>query len=155
MKRTTITLFLIVALTFSGYSQVDYLEYKKRYNLSCGIPDSSVIVRNQQLVDSLDNVEITQGKQQYLYDHGWVYYMRYIKWKDIGDLEKAASSFESGWTEFNDIYALWNLGGIYRPLGDCNKALDMTDLYINSVPDSIAVDYQQVYYRYKYCRDKE
>jgi tetratricopeptide (TPR) repeat protein len=155
MKRTTITLLLLVALTFSGYSQVDYIEYKERYNLSCGIPDSSVIVRNQQLVDSLENVEIIEGRQQYLYDHGWVYYIRYLKWKELGDLEKAATSFESGWAEYHDLTALWNLGLIYRVLGKCDKALDMTDLYVNTVPDSIPVDYQQVYYRYKHCRNKE
>ena len=154
MKHTTTIVIFLLTLTFSAYSQVDYIEYKDRYNLSCRIPDSSVIVRNQQLVDSLENVEITNGKQQYLYDHGWVYYMRYIKWKELDDLKKAAASFEEGWTRHNDLTALWNLGTIYRALDNCEKALDMTELFIKSVPDSIPVDYKQVYYRYKNCRNK-
>lgn len=152
MNKSTTTLALLLVFTFSAYSQVDYLEYKERYSLSCGIPDSSVIVRNQTLVDSLENVEIKNGKQQYLYDHGWVYYMRYIKWKEIDDLKKAAASFEECWKEHGNLPALWNLGTIYRALGDCDKALNLTELYIKSSPDSIPIDYKQVYYRYKNCR---
>jgi len=151
MKQQTILLLLLLSLTYSAQSQIDYLDYKERYNLSCGIPDSSEIVRNQLLVDSLDNLEIGNGRQQYLYDHGWVYYMRYIKWKEKNDLEIAATNFENGWEEYQDLNSLWNLGTIYKALGDCDKALKMTDLYIDSIPDSVTVDYKKVYYRYKYC----
>ena len=155
MNQATALLVFLLTLSYLACSQVDYLEYKDRYNLSCGIPDSAVIARNQQLVDSLQHMKISSGKKVFLYDHGWVYYMRYIKWKNLDDLRVAAVSFEKGWTEHNDLNALWNLGTIYRALENCDKALDMTDLYINSVPDSIPVDYKQVYYRYKYCRIKK
>lgn len=155
MKQSIAILIFLLTLTFSAHAQVDYIKYKYQYNLSCGIPDSTVIVRNQVLVDSLESMEIINGRKEYLYDYGWVYYMRYVKWKDLDDLKKATSSFEKGWTEYKDLSALWNLGVVYRVLGNCKKALDMTELYLKEVPDSISVDYKQVYYRYKNCRDKE
>jgi hypothetical protein len=155
MKQTTTTLILLLTVTLSAYSQVDYIEYKDRYNLSCGIPDSSVIVRNQQLVDSLQNLKITNGQKEYLYDHGWVYYIRYLKWKDLTDLKISASSFDKGWNQYQDLDALWNLGGINGILGNCEKSLDLTELYLQEIPDSIDVDYKQVYYRYKFCRTEK
>ena len=147
------TLAFLVFQTFSAFSQIDYNEYREYFNLSCGIPDSTVIIQNQQLVDSLKSMKIVAGEQEYLYDHGWTYYLRYLKWKDDDDLKKAASSFERGWKEYNDLTALWNLGTIYRALGNCNRSLDMTELYIKEAPDSIPIDYKQVYFRYKNCRE--
>lgn len=152
MKHSLLTLLFLTGFVPIVYSQVDYLEFKDQYNLSCHIPDSSVIVRNQHLVDSLHTLKIIRGEKEFLYDHGWVYYVRYLKWKDLQDLEKAALSFEKGWTEHQDLAALWGLGGISRTLGNCEKALDLTDLYIDEIPDTVKVDYRQVYTRYKYCR---
>jgi tetratricopeptide (TPR) repeat protein len=142
-------------LTLGSYAQIDYLEYKKKYNLSCGTPDSTLIVENQNLLEALKYSEISEGKQQFLYDYGWVYYMRYLKWKEQSDLETAASSFDKGWEDFNDLNALWNLGTIYRKLDNCPKALSSTETYLENVPDSINVNYKQVYYRYKLCCGSE
>lgn len=69
-------LFSIFTLPLFALSQVDYLEFKERYSLSCVVPDSMVIVKNQQIMDSLHPFEITNGEKEYLYDYAWVYYMR-------------------------------------------------------------------------------
>ena len=92
MKKSTAIIVFLLTLTFSAHAQVDYIKYKERYNLSCGTPDSIVIVRNQLLVDSLESMEITNGGKEYLYDYGWVYYMRYLKWKELDDLKKVVGS---------------------------------------------------------------
>ncbi len=155
MKRKTTILIFLSVLTLSAFPQVDYIEFKNQYSLTCAVPDSAVVVRNQILLDSIQSVEIVNGEKEYLYDFGWVYYMRYLKWSDMNDLKISASSFERGWHEFKDLSALWNLSGIYRTLGDCTKSLDLTETYLQEVPDTISVDYKQVYYRYKFCRNKE
>jgi hypothetical protein len=152
---TRVLWILLSSLPFAALAQVDYLEYKHKYDLSCGSADSSVIARNQVLVDSLQSFAIVNGEKQYLYDYGWVYYMKYTKWQHLDDARTAASSFEKGWEQHKDLNALWNLGGLYRVLGDCGKSLDITELYLQEAPDSTDVDYQQIYYRYKFCRGKE
>lgn len=151
MKKQTLLLLLLIGLTYSAQGQIDYLDYKERYYLSCGTPDSSEVVRNQLLVDSLDNFEIVNGRQQFLYDRGWVYYLRYLKWKDKKDLEIAATCYEQGWIEYQDLSALWNLVVIFKALGDCEKAIKMVDLYIDTIPENKTVDYQSIYYIYKNC----
>lgn len=153
MKK--LLLVIIFSLPVFGFSQVDYLEFKERYNLSCRVPDSAVIVENQHLMDSLSNYEISNGAEDFYYDHAWVYYMRYMKWKNIDDLQKAANIWEIAWTRYKCLPCLKSLGSIYRHLGNCSKSLDYTELYLKEVPDSIPVDYKQMYLRYKYCRGKE
>ena len=105
-------------------------------------------------MDSLQAFEITDGGMEYLYDYAWVYYMRYMKWKNLDDLQVAAETWEKGWSDYQDLHALKNLS-VYRVLGDCKKSLDYTELYLENVPDSIPVDYKQIYYQYKFCRGKE
>jgi hypothetical protein len=155
MKETFQITCILLILPLLAASQVDYLDYKKKYNLSCGTPDSALIVENQNLLEALNYEEISHGKQQFLYDHGWVYYMRYVKWKNQEDLKIASASFEKGWDDFKDINALWNLGTVYRKLDDCPKALRTTELYLENIPDSVDVDYKQIYYRYKLCCGNE
>lgn len=155
IKRIILTLTFLALLSLPAWAQVDYLEYKEKYSISCTIPDSAVIMSNQQLMDSLQSLEITGGEKVFLYDLGWLYYMKYMKWKNREDLEKAASTFERGWNEHQDLGALWNLGGIYRRLENCEKSLNLTELFIEQAADSVDVDYQQVYYRYKHCRKIE
>jgi hypothetical protein len=150
MKQiTSITFFLCIAI--AGSAQVDYLEYKKRYSLSCGIPDSAEVARNKQLVDSLNGVEISKGVKEYLYDLGWTYYMRYLLYKEEDDIRKAHGSFLKGWKEHEDINALWNLGTTFSQLDDCSRAIEFTELYLENLPEGKTPDYQQVYYRYKFC----
>ncbi|WP_417590289.1 hypothetical protein [Owenweeksia hongkongensis] len=153
--KISFSLFLFITISLHSFSQVDYIDFKERYSLSCGVPGSAIIVKNQILIDSLQPFEITNDEMKYLYDYGWVYKMRYMKWKNIDDLRIAVSSFEAGWKQYQDLTALWNLGTLYRPLGDCEKALDYTELYLEKVSGSVQVDYKQIYYRYKYCRGKE
>lgn len=147
-------LFSIFTLPLLALSQVNYLEFKERYSLTCVVPDSMVIVKNQEIMDSLHPFEITNGEKEYLYDYAWVYYMRYMKWKKLDDLKIAAETWERGWNEHQDLIALHSLW-VYRVLGDCKKSLDYTELYLENVPDSVEVDYKAIYRRYKYCRGKE
>jgi hypothetical protein len=155
MNLKTLLIVILVSSSLPGFSQVDYLTLKHKYSLSCASYDSVSVVKNQLIMDSLQSIEITNGKKQYLYDHGWVYYIRFAKWNNKEDAEIAAMSFEKGWNDHQDINALWNLGLIYRLLDKCTKSLDMTELYLQEAPDSTDVDYQQIYYRYKFCRGKE
>lgn len=151
MKNPLFFVILLTAMSNSAFSQVDYSELKSRYEISCGIPDSAQIVETFNFLDSLKSFEISVGEKEFLYDYGWVHYMKYLKWKNLGDLKIAATSFEKSWKEFQDIAALWNLGGIYRVLGECDKAIETTELYIEKMPDKSLIDYKQVYYRYKFC----
>jgi len=139
----------------SAFSQVNYFDFKDRYDLSCGLPDSTHILANQHLVDSLYGLIINIGEKEFLYDHGWVYFMRYQEWRDIQDLKVSVSSFEKSWAQFQDLSALWNLGSIYKELGDCRKALDFTELFVNEAKGKKEIDYQQLYFRFKNCRNKE
>jgi hypothetical protein len=154
MKYLISSLSLLL-LSLSSLAQVNYLDYKARYNLSCGTPDSIEITRNQVLIDSLEGSTFSEGEKEYRYDLGWVYYMRYVKWKEKVDLTKSMVAFEKGWEDFSDLTALWNLGTIYEQFGDCKKALDATELYLKEIPEEKKPDYQQIYYRYKSCRGKE
>jgi len=152
--------FILSVILFKGsllsaYSQVDYHEFKERYNLSCRVPDSAIIVGNQQLMDSLSSLEVVSGAEEFYYDHAWVYYMRYMKWKNKTDLQKAADIWEEGWQEYDCLHCLKSIAGIYRHLDDCTKALDLTELYLEEVPDTDEVDYKEIYMRYRRCRGKE
>lgn len=154
MKIFISAFFFITVFVTQAISQVDYLDFKERFSLSCHESDSTKIVENTHLLDSLQSVTLTGGQQEYLYDYGWTYYTRYLKWNDIEDLQKAVLSFDRGWEEFEDLGALWNSGGMYRELGDCNKSLELTEAYIEHFPEDREVDYQQVYLRYKFCRNQ-
>ncbi|WP_417610887.1 hypothetical protein [Owenweeksia hongkongensis] len=77
--KISFSLFLFITISLHSFSQVDYIDFKERYSLSCGVPDSAIIVKNQILMDSLQPFEITNDEMKYLYDYGWVYKMRYIK----------------------------------------------------------------------------
>lgn len=153
--KTSFYIILFITITIPSFAQIDYSDFKTRSGLSCGIPDSTTIVNSQRILDSLESFEIINGKAEYLYDHGWTYYLSYMKWKNASDLQRAVGYWEEGWSDHQDLVALWNLGSAYRPLGECEKALDYTELYLKNVPDSVKVDYKQVYYRYKFCRGKE
>lgn len=148
-------LFSIFTLPLFALSQVDYLEFKEGYSLTCVVPDSMVIVKNQHLMDSLSSYDITNGVQAFYYDHAWVYYMRYIKWKDKDDLQTAANIWENGWLNHNCLHCLESTASALRYLNNCSKSLDYTELYLENVPDSVEVDYKAIYRRYKYCRGKE
>lgn len=155
MKKTFLLLALFGLGQLHASAQIDYIEFKERYSLSCGIADSVDVVRNQHLIDSLSTLTMSNGEKTFLYDAGWTYYMRYLKWKDLDDLAVASEYFKRGWDEYADIHALWNLGTCQRPAGNCDKAIEYTEKYIAAAKDSLDIDYQQIYLRYKFCCGKE
>lgn len=66
MKKTAqIILFLL--LSNLGFSQVDYLEIENQLQRSCGVPDSSTLIENQIFLDSIIQLEVTNGKEKLLY----------------------------------------------------------------------------------------
>jgi len=152
LKYSLIT--LAVFLSFTLPSQINYLDIRDQYSVSCGQIDSSELIQNQIFVDSLMNLSITKGRDKFLYDFAWVYYRRYLKWKDISDIRTSNKYNNECWELFGSTNALWNLGGGYGILNDCDKKLELTELYIKTMKDQDQeeyISYKQVYYRYKSC----
>ena len=140
------------------FSQVDYLQIRDEIRISCGAVDSVTVLSNQAFLDSVIQLEITNGKQKLLYDIGMVYYRRYLKWKDVTDIIKSKDYNTQGWEFYQDRKSLWNLGSCYGILDDCSEKLRLTELYVKEMKEADEegfVSYKQVYYRYKNCRNKE
>jgi len=152
MKKTTqIILFLLFSIT--GFSQVDYLEIENQLQRFCGVPDSTTLMHNQIFLDSIIQLEIINGKEKLLRDIGVTYYKRYLKWKNLADLEKSRDYHLQGWEKYESTTSLWNLGGCYKALGDCSEQLRLTELYIKVMKEKEEfISYKQVYLRYKFCK---
>jgi len=136
-------------------SQVDYIDFKQKYSLNCGPADSAGLIALQRQLDSLNNFEINRGEESFLYDYGMVYYQRIMRWQKPEDFEMAAELFEKGWNKYGDINAAWNLGVIYLFSGNCDGCLEFTERYLDAIPDTLEVDYEEIYLRYKYCCTRE
>ncbi len=148
----TISIFLFLSL--QSFGQIDYTKLRDQYSVSCGKIDSTELLKNQTFLDSLSQFEIIKGEDKFLYDYAWTYYRRYLLWRHEKDLEISIEYNQKCWSKHQDIKALWNLGSNYRIFGDCDKALEFTELYISELKkiDESLIDYQQIYYRYKFCR---
>ena len=151
MMKPILILFFILSC-FLGHSQINYHDYKARYEISCGWVDSVTLITTQALLDSIDRLTIVEGEGEFLFDKGWTYYRRYMKWKQTEDVQIAADAFEQAWLKYGDVAALWNLGGMYTDI-DCKKAIEYTEAYIKEAKTApeLDVDYKQVYYRYSGC----
>lgn len=151
-KIITISIFLFLSL--KSFGQIDYTKLRGQYSVSCGKIDSTELINNQIFLDSLSQFEIINGEDKFLYDYAWTYYRRYLLWRQEKDLEMSIKYNQKCWDQYHDIKALWNLGSNYKILGDCDRALDLTELYITELNkiDKSLIDYQQIYYRYKFCR---
>jgi len=130
---------------------IDYLAFKKASGLKL-IPDSIKILQGQFILDSLADFEIINGQKEFCYDRGWTYYCSFIKWKKLSDGEMAQQYWERGWRDFQDPLALWNLANAAKILGNCKKALDLTEEYVRLFPEDAKNQYDQLYFRYKNCR---
>lgn len=147
----TILIMLIMICTQSISGQVDYKEYKKRFPLTCTKFDSASVIKSQILLDSLNQFDIDEGRNLFLFDIGMTYYFRYGKWKDQDDLKKSLGFFEVGFKEFNNSDFAWNLTMYWR-LGDCEKALEYLNQYLElRKKEGIEIDYEQVYYVQRNC----
>ena len=119
--------------------------------------DSIELVRNQQFLDSVAQFEIIQGEEKFLYDVGMTYYKVYLKWKKQEDLLNSKKANQMCWEKYRNHMALWNLGTNYGLLNDCDKKIELTELFLNYMIENGLEDYisyKQVYYRYKFCRNK-
>lgn len=154
MQRTFFFIGCLYFLGFESSAQVDYLALKEQFTLSCQRPDSTTIIKNQLFLDSIAELKLSHGHWAYAYDSGWLYYMRYAVWKQAKDLKTACDYFEEAWERHGHVMALWNLGDLYRQMGQCERSIDATEAYLNAVPDSLDVDYELVYLRYKLCRGR-
>jgi hypothetical protein len=127
------------------------------YSLTCRSSDSTELVRNQQFLDSIAQFQFINGEEQFLYDLGMAYYKIYNRWQIREDLLKSIEANERCWEEYNNPMALWNLGTNYGQLNNCEKQLELTERYINYMKNNELEEYisfEQVYYRYKFCRNK-
>jgi len=152
MKETTLVI-LFISLSIAGFSQVDYLEIENQLQRSCGVPDSITLIQNQTFLDSIIQLEIINGKEKLLRDIGMLYYKRYLKWKDLADIEKSKDYHTQNWDSYESTLSLWNLASCYKILGDCSEQLRLTELYIKVMKEKEEfISYKQVYLRYKFCK---
>lgn len=155
MKKFLLVL-LISFLCSNLFSQIDYMEVRDQFTVSCGNIDSTELVRNRNLLDSISQFEIINGEEQFLYDLGMTYYKVYLKWKNKEDNLKSAEANQKCWDKYQNTKALWNLGTNYGISQNCNKELELTELYVKHMKEKDLeefISYKQVYYRYKFCRD--
>ncbi len=152
--KNTLTLVTCLFISITALGQINYLKLRANYTASCGKMDSLELRANQLFVDSIAQFDIINGEEEFLYDYAWTYYHRYLKWKKEEDLEICIKYNEQCWKHYKNLSALWNLGSNYRSIGNCDKSLELTELYIiemNKI-DKTLIDYKQIYYRYKFCR---
>lgn len=152
--RATLVILLFLALPKGAWSQVDYGAFEHRFTLNCGRPDSLNLVQNKRFIDSLSTVGVSANEEQFLRDRSMLSYQFYLLWKNEVDLIKAKDDALVCWERFKNTPCLWDLGTMYRVLGDCDRAILYTDRYIQEVPEE-RINFKQVYLRYKLCRDAE
>ena len=143
-----------MSLAHQSVSQtLDYGDFAHLYRSSCGATDTNDVLFNQQLLDSLNNFDVTGAKRTFLYDRGWTYYMRSIIWKQPNDLKTAQQMFLDGWEQENDLFALWNLGVIAMMKADCDAVMNYTATFVREAKDhpEVIVDYEEVAFRMNYC----
>jgi hypothetical protein len=149
---------LLLFISETAFSQVDYEALRdKHYTLSCGAIDSVDLIRNQVFVDSLLHEDLGVQRERFLNDYSMVYYTRYLKWKDLGDIRISLKYTKECWETYQNTKALWGLGHSYGILGDCDKELELTELYVKTMKENgneEFISYKQVYYRYKFCREE-
>ena len=122
-----ISIFSIVASP-----QVDYQEYKSRYDLSCSIPDSAEVFKTKARLDSIQAVGVSNGEEDFLLDYGWAYYMSFLTTEDTAFLAESAKSYEVALQKFENNYVLYQLAFIYKALGKCKKSCSLLTRYIES-----------------------
>jgi len=145
----------LLILSTAGFSQIDYLEIESQLQRTCGIPDSITLKQNQIFLDSVIQLQVVTGKEKLLRDIGMVYFKKYLKWKDIADVEKSIYYHLQSWEMYESTSSLWTLGDCYKMLGDCSEHLRLTELYIEKMKEKEQeklIDYEQVYFRYKFCQ---
>lgn len=155
MRNILITL-LLLSLSTVVFSQVNYLQLRDHFTVTCGKIDSTDLVKNKQFLDSLAHFEIIEGEEQFLYDIGFTYYRMYGKTHNESDLLLSSKYNQACWDKFQNPYALWNLGMNCSALGECEKSIELTELYITTMKEQKQeeyIDYQQVYLMYKHCRN--
>ncbi|TVR40520.1 MAG: hypothetical protein EA392_03685 [Cryomorphaceae bacterium] len=136
---------------------LNYADFAHLYRSSCGATDTSDVLFNQQLLDSLNNLEVAGTRGEFLYHRGWTYYLRFAYWGNPKDLEVSKSMFDEAWREHKDIGALWNLGVIAALEGDCHALIDYTNTFVkeaNKFPD-FELDDAEVAARYEACKDEQ
>jgi len=147
MKKIRIVFMLAFVVTLSKQldAQVNYLEYKSKNNLSCVKIDSITIKESKHLLDSLSSYEITDGLKEFYYDYGITNYMCYAIWKKPEYMQKSIEMNTKCWEEYKLSSSVWNLIISHTSLGDCDKAEEYLDLYLEHVEDTeIVVDYHQI-----------
>lgn len=157
MKNKLAALLLLLIQLFiytDAFSQINYLNEKENYLLSCDVSDKESTIKTQQFLDSLSVMDIIEGKDQFLYDLGMVYYVRYAHWKQEGDYLASKKSFEELWNEYQDVRALWNIAFLEMFYGNCEVAIQTIEKYktFASKDFKIKVDTSQVNSLYDYCK---
>ncbi|MEQ9063726.1 MAG: hypothetical protein RIE58_06095 [Vicingaceae bacterium] len=142
---------LLIFVASNVISQVDYNEFKKKFPLTCTKFDDESVLESQRVLDSLNQYEITGGRELFLNNYATTYYFRYGKWGSIEDLKMAIEYYEKGYKEFNTSGFAWSLT-LYEKLGECEKALKYLDIYLElRKKEGIEIDYEQVYYVQRNC----
>ncbi|RFC55649.1 hypothetical protein [Brumimicrobium aurantiacum] len=156
MKKNLFLLIILMSST-NMFSQIDYKKVSEEFTISCGTESADDLSRSKKFLDSLSQFKINNGEEEYLYDVGMTNYKAYLKWKDKSALIISTEANQKCWDKYQNYNALWNLGMNYGLLDNCDKKLELTELYIKHLSENDLVefiDYQQVYYRYKFCRNK-
>lgn len=147
MKKIRIVFMLAFVVTLSKQldAQVNYLEYMSKNMLTCTRTDSTTVMESKHLLDSLSAYEITDGLKEFYYDCGMTYYVCYAFWKNPEHMQKSIEMNTKCWEEYKLSSSVWNLIISHTSLGDCDKAEEYLDLYLEHVEDTeIVVDYHQI-----------
>jgi hypothetical protein len=156
LRKLYILLFILFPF-IKLIGQVNYLEVKEKLKASCGEVYLKDLFKDKALVDSIMQFEIIVGEEKFLYDAGMIYYLMYLKGKNKEDIIKSTEFNQKCWDKYGNLNALWNLGSNYGILQDCDKKIELTERYISEMKkDSLEefIDYQQIYLRYKSCRNQ-
>ena len=151
MKRYTL-LLLFCTFLLQASAQISYTEFKEKFPLTCTRFDSASVIEAQHLLDSLNQYEVSEGRDRFLYDYGMTYYFRWGKWKQQDDLDQSIKCFQEGYDAYQGSGFAWQLAFLYKQDHQCDRALDYARLYArHSKEEEIEIRYQQLYYIYRDC----
>ena len=146
-------ILLLIATSTIIQAQVNYLDIRENFTLSCGTYDSLDIVNNQTFIDSVSQIGINHGEEKFLYDKAWLFFCKYQYWNDINDYQTAFDIWNENWLKHQNLSSLWNMSGAVK-LIDCERSIELTELFIknaNYLDKDISDKYEQIYFRYKRC----
>ncbi len=154
MKKIQLLLLLFTFNIVAAYAQVDYLKIKKQNKLSCTSFDDKTMQHTKELLDPIHAEDVINGKREFLYDKGMLYYTRFAKWKKQEDFLVAEIHFNAAYEEFNDLPSKWNLMLLHYFNNDCQKAIESLNTYLQESSEILEKELYEINLLKKNCLSK-